>query len=91
MYGDVFPEAVLRKRFFVCYQREDETLSQYANGLQELMATLQKKEDFQQCRPGRTGPIPTGSKELAIAECNARKIKAEKRGAGCNNTSGTAG
>ncbi|KAG8548994.1 hypothetical protein GDO81_023217 [Engystomops pustulosus] len=44
VYGDVTSEAVLRKRFFSCYQKENESLSQYANSLRELMAALEKKE-----------------------------------------------
>ncbi|XP_069800966.1 uncharacterized protein [Dendropsophus ebraccatus] len=44
VYGDTTSEAMLRKKFFTRYQGEDESLPQYANGLQELMATLQRKE-----------------------------------------------
>lgn len=45
VYGDVTSEAVLRKKFFARLQKEDETLAQYANALQELMGVLQKREE----------------------------------------------
>ncbi|XP_069840942.1 uncharacterized protein [Dendropsophus ebraccatus] len=44
VYGDTTSEAMLRKKFFTRYQGEDESLPHYANSLQELMATLQRKE-----------------------------------------------
>lgn len=60
VYGDVSSGVLLRKRFFARQQKEGETLSQYANGLQELMTTKRRKEEM--------GPTSFTKAELEVPD-----------------------